>query len=408
MTSERLTLHGDLLDRQHLAAVLDELDALGVTTRLRRFRVGEHSTDPSLAELTIQADDHGLLVAACRRAAELGATYDDTEVELETTDRDGVLPDGFHSTTNFPTYVLHTGRAIPVEAIEMDCGIRVWRDGDRWRAATCPMHQARAGDAFVVGHAGVRVEVGDQVDGDGIDFEFMGNEVSTERPKRRMIADVATAIRAARADGRDVVFVGGPAIVHSGSAPLLARLIEDRWVTVLLAGNALAAHDIEANMLGTSLGVDLDTGRSGPLGHTHHLRAINRVRRAGSIAAAVASGEITGGVMHTCVVTETPFVLCGSIRDDGPLPDVIPNVLDATDAMRAHVGDAAVCLMVATMLHSVAVGNILPASVATFCVDTDADTVIKLTDRGTHQATGIVTDCEYFLGELCHQLGDGR
>jgi lysine-ketoglutarate reductase/saccharopine dehydrogenase-like protein (TIGR00300 family) len=245
----------------------------------------------------------------------------------------------------------------------------------------------------------------DKPDVDGIDFGFMSNDVSTERPKRRMIADAADAMRRARDAGRDIVLVGGPAIVHSGSAPLLARLIEQRWVTVLLAGNALAAHDIEANMLGTSLGVDLDTGRSGPHGHTHHLRAINRVRRAGSIRAAVDSGEITGGVMYTCVTTATPFVLCGSIRDDGPLPDVISNVLEATDAMRAVVADADVCLMVATMLHSVAVGNILPARVATFCVDTDADTVIKLTDRGTHQAIGIVTDCEYFLSELCHQLG---
>ncbi len=404
MISERLTLHGDLLDKQRLAHVLDELDKLGVTTRLRRFRVGENSTDPSLAELTIQADDHGLLVAACRRAGELGATYDDTEVELATTDVDGVLPEGFHSTTNFPTYVLHGGEAIPVEAIEMDCGIRVWRDGERWRAETCPMHKARTGEMFVVGHAGVRVEVGEQAGADRLDFEFMSNEVSTERPKKRMIAEAAEAVREARAAGRDVVLVGGPAIVHSGSAHLLAKLIENGWVTVLLAGNALAVHDIEANMLGTSLGVDLTTGRSGPHGHTHHLRAINRVRRAGSIAAAVSAGEITDGVMYTCVKTGTPFVLCGSIRDDGPLPDVITNVLDATDAMRARIGNAAVCLMVATMLHSVAVGNILPASVTTFCVDTDADTVIKLTDRGTRHATGIVTDCEYFLSELCLQL----
>ena len=404
MISERLTLHGDLLDQHRLARVLDELDGLGVTTRVRRFRVGENSTDPSLAELTIRADDRDRLIAACRRAAELGATYDDAEVELVATDHDGVLPEGFHSTTNFQTYVLHDGDAIPVESIEMDCGIRVWHDGDRWRAATCPMHKAGAGDQFVVGHAGVRVEV-DEADHDApAEFEFMSGDVSTERPKRRMIADVADAIRVARADDRDVVLVGGPAIVHSGSAPMLASLIANRWVTVLLAGNALAAHDIEVNMLGSSLGVDLDTGRSGPHGHTHHLRAINRVRRAGSIAAAVSSGEITDGVMHTCVSTGTPFVLCGSIRDDGPLPDVIPNVLEATDAMRKHVGNAAVCLMVATMLHSVAVGNILPASVTTFCVDTDADTVIKLTDRGTHQATGIVTDCEYFLSELCRQL----
>ncbi len=405
MISEKLTLHGDLLDQHRLAQVLDELDAMGVVTRLRRFRVGERASDPSLAELTIQADDRARLVEACRRAGELGATFDETEAELETADVDGVLPDGFHSTTNFPTYVLHDGVAIEVEAIEMDCGIRVWNEQGTWRAETCPMHKARRGDRFVVGYAGVRVELDDEPDLDAIEFGFMSNAVSTERPKRRMIADAAAAIRRARDAGRDVVLVGGPAIVHSGSAPLLERLIEQRWVTVLLAGNVLAAHDIEANMLGTSLGVDLESGRSGPHGHTHHLRAINRVRRSGSIKAAVGKGDVTGGVMHACVVNDTPFVLCGSIRDDGPLPDVISNVLDATDAMRAVVGNADVCLMVATMLHSVAVGNILPARVATFCVDTDADTVIKLTDRGTHQAIGIVTDCEYFLGELCNQLG---
>lgn len=405
MLSEKLTLHGDLLDQKRLAQVLDELDALGVITRLRRFRVGQHATDPSLAELTIQSDDRATLVEASRRAGELGATFDETEAELAPADVDGVLPEGFHSTTNFPTYVLHAGEAIPVEAIEMDCGIRVWDDEGRWRAETCPMHKAVRGERFVVGYAGVRVELDDEPDVDGIEFGFMSNDVSTERPKRRMIADAADAMRRARDAGRDVVLVGGPAIVHSGSAPLLAKLIDAGWVTVLLAGNALAAHDIEANMLGTSLGVDLESGRSGPHGHTHHLRAINRVRRAGSIAAAVEAGDITDGVMHTCVKTETPFVLCGSIRDDGPLPDVISNVLEATDAMRDVVGNADVCLMVATMLHSVAVGNILPARVATFCVDTDADTVIKLTDRGTHQAIGIVTDCEYFLGELCDQLG---
>jgi lysine-ketoglutarate reductase/saccharopine dehydrogenase-like protein (TIGR00300 family) len=405
MLSEKLTLHGDLLDKQRLGKVLDELDTMGVITKLRRFRVGEHATDPSLAELTIQAEDRDTLVEACRRAGELGATFDETEAELAAADVDGVLPEGFHSTTNFPTYVLHAGAAIAVESIEMDCGIRVWEDAGRWRAETCPMHKARSGDLFVVGYAGVRVELDDEPDVDGIDFGFMSNDVSTERPKRRMIADAAAAVRRARDAGRDVVLVGGPAIVHSGSAPLLARLIDQGWVTVLLAGNALAAHDIEANMLGTSLGVDLDSGRSGPHGHTHHLRAINRVRRAGSIRAAVDSEQITGGVMFTCVQKNVPYVLCGSIRDDGPLPDVIPNVLDATDAMREVVSNADVCLMVATMLHSVAVGNILPARVATFCVDTDADTVIKLTDRGTHQAIGIVTDCEYFLGELCAQLG---
>lgn len=405
MLSEKLTLYGDLIDENHLAAVLGALDSMGVTTSLRRFLVGEQATDPSIAELTIQAPDRASLVAACHRAAEFGAIFDDAEAELAASDHDGVLPEGFHSTTNFPTHVLHEGEAVEVEAIEMDCGIRVWNDAGRWRAETCPMHKARVGDLFVIGEAGVRVHLEQAPVVDDIAFQFMSNDISSERPKRRRIADAAESIRRGRESGRDVILVGGPAIVHSGCAPLVARLIGEGWVTVLLAGNALAAHDIEADMLGTSLGVDLETGRSGPHGHTHHLRAINRVRRAGSIAAAVEAGQITAGIMHTCVTTGTPFVLCGSIRDDGPLPDVIPNVLDATDAIRAVVGNAGVCLMVATMLHSVAVGNILPAWVTTYCVDTDADTVIKLTDRGTHQAVGIVTDCEYFLGELCSQLG---
>jgi lysine-ketoglutarate reductase/saccharopine dehydrogenase-like protein (TIGR00300 family) len=192
--------------------------------------------------------------------------------------------------------------------------------------------------------------------------------------------------------------------VHSGSAPILADLVERGWIDVLFAGNALAAHDIEANMLGTSLGVDLRTGGGSPHGHTHHLRAINRVRRAGSIANAVEQGLITGGVMHTCVKKGVPYVLCGSIRDDGPLPDVITDNVAAQDEMRRHIQGVGVCLMVATTLHSVATGNILPATVKTYCVDSDADTVIKLTDRGTHQAIGLVTDCEFFLKELASNL----
>jgi lysine-ketoglutarate reductase/saccharopine dehydrogenase-like protein (TIGR00300 family) len=266
------------------------------------------------------------------------------------------------------------------------------------------MHRVRKGDLLVVGYGGVRVEVDDEPEGDDVEFRFMSNDISSERPKRRMIGWAVEAIKQARADGKDVLLVGGPAIVHSGSAAMLAELIEKKWITLLFAGNALAAHDIEANMLGTSLGVDLSTGHSGPHGHTHHLRAINKIRRCGSIKNAVESGLITSGAMYTCIKTDTPFVLCGSIRDDGPLPDVITNVVEATDTMRTHVGNVGVCLMVATMLHSVAVGNILPVWVKTFCVDTDADTVIKLTDRGTHQAVGIVTDCEFFLKELLNQL----
>ncbi|MDX2065553.1 MAG: TIGR00300 family protein [Fimbriimonadaceae bacterium] len=405
MVTETLSLEGDLLDRNLLAQLLDRLNAHAVTFTLSKFHVGTWSKEPSLAELHLQAESLDQLHAALEECRTFGALFSLQEATLVAADRDGVLPEDFYSTTNFPTQVLIEGQRVPVENLEMDCGIRVWRDGDRWRAATCAMHRVRVGDQLVVGYEGVRVSPDVSADEDGEEtFRFMSNDISSERPKRRMIAQAAADIRAARDRGERVLLVGGPAIVHSGCAPVLAGLIRDGWITVLFAGNALAAHDIESHMLGTSLGVDLTSGRSKPHGHTHHLRAINRVRRAGSIAAAVESGLISGGAMHACVVTGVPFVLCGSIRDDGPLPDVITDNVRAVDAMREHIPGVAVCLMVATTLHSVATGNILPASVKTYCVDSDADTVIKLTDRGTHQAIGIVTDCEFFMNELARQL----
>jgi lysine-ketoglutarate reductase/saccharopine dehydrogenase-like protein (TIGR00300 family) len=405
MVVERLSLAGDLLDRNLLARLLEELDRHDVRFRTKRFRIGEFSDQPSLIELTLMAPDLATMRRALDACTELGADFSLADAQLAEADMDGVLPENFYSTTNFTTYVMIEGAAVEVENLEMDCGIRVWQEGDRVRAATCPMHRVRKGDRVVVGFDGVRVlpTVDEAAEED--DFRFMSNDVSSERPKRRLIADAAEAMRLARGAGQKTLMVGGPAIVHSGSSPLLARLLETGWIDVLFAGNALAAHDIESNMLGTSLGIDLAIGRSVPHGHTHHLRAINRVRRAGSIANAVEQGLITGGTMYTCVKQGIPFVLCGSIRDDGPLPDVITDNVEAQDEMRRHIGGVGVCLMVATTLHSVATGNILPASVRTYCVDSDADTVIKLTDRGTHQAVGIVTDCEYFLNALVQELG---
>lgn len=326
------------------------------------------------------------------------------DARLAAAELDGVLPDDFHSTTNFPTFVAIEGQWVLVERIEMDCGIRVYPQGGVWHAETCPMHRVRAGDLLVVGWDGVRVQEESSKDGDEDAFRFMSNEVSTERPKGRMIAECAAAIRAAKGRGGRVLLVGGPAIIHCGCSSVLADLIHAGWIDVLFAGNALAAHDIESNMLGTSLGVDLETGRGVQHGHIHHLRAINRVRRAGSIAKAVEAGLITGGAMHACITKPIPFVLAGSIRDDGPLPDVITDNVRAQDAMRGELAGVEVCLMVATTLHSVATGNMLPASVKTFAIDSDADSVIKLTDRGTHQAIGIVTDCEFFIRELARRL----
>lgn len=326
------------------------------------------------------------------------------DAALAVADVDGVFPEGFYATTNFETDVRLGGAWVPVARPEMDVGIRVVTTDGAVRAEACPMHRVKAGDRLVVGEDGVRVRLPPRSAAEGEAFRFMSSGVSTERPKARLIADVALCMKDARAKGKKILLVGGPAIVHSGSAPILEALVHEGWIDVLFAGNALAAHDIEAAMFGTSLGIDLRRGEGVPHGHQHHLRAINRVRRAGSIAAAVREGLVPRGVMHACVTKGVPFVLCGSIRDDGPLPDVITDAVVAADAMRAQVDGVGVAIVVATTLHGVATGNILPASVATFCVDTDADTVIKLVDRGTHQAVGIVTDGEYFLGELRRAL----
>lgn len=405
MPVERLILEGQLFDENYLAHAFSHLDHAGVQFRVRRFRVGMGNADPSFVELILQADSDEALREAVEACRPYGAQIDDDSARLVEAEVDGVLPEGFYSTTNYSTFVRVDGDWLEVERIEMDCGVRVFVDEfGRRRAETCPMHRVRRGDRFVVGFDGVKVMPMPDESLDEEEFRFMSNEISSERPKSRMIRHCAEAVQMARRLGRKVLLVGGPAIVHSGSSGQLQWLIEQRWVNVLFAGNALAAHDIEAAIHGTSLGVDLELGSGVPHGHTHHLRAINAVRRCGSIAEAVRQGVVAKGVMHACVVRNVPFVLAGSIRDDGPLPDVITDNVKAIDAMRAQVDGVGVAIMVATTLHSVATGNILPASVKVFCVDSDADTVIKLTDRGTHQAIGLVTDCEFFLKELCAQL----
>jgi lysine-ketoglutarate reductase/saccharopine dehydrogenase-like protein (TIGR00300 family) len=321
-----------------------------------------------------------------------GRMTDATTIEA---DVDGVFPEGFYATTNFETDVRVDGAWVRVEGIEMDVGVRV----EGASATALPMHRVRKGDRIIVGESGIRVNEPPR-EPDGERFRFMASSVSSERLKARLISDVARAMKAARKDKKRILFVGGPAIVHGGTGRVLEKLVRDGWIDVLFAGNALAAHDIEAAMFGTSLGIDLEGGAGVPHGHQHHLRAINRVRRAGSIAEAVRQGLVGRGVMHACITKPIPFVLAGSIRDDGPLPDVITDVVAAVDAMRAQTHDVGVAIIVATTLHGVATGNLLRADVATFCVDASAETVIKLIDRGTHQAVGIVTDCAYFLSEL--------
>ncbi|OYT70742.1 MAG: TIGR00300 family protein [Armatimonadetes bacterium JP3_11] len=404
MASEMIHLEGHVIDSLTLSKVLDILSSYeGVRYEVRHAKIGHTRTETSKFDILVEAETEELLERVLEAVQQHGAYFSHEDARLEPAPKDGVFPEDFYSTTNLETFVRVHHRWVHVENIEMDCGVRVWHEEGRWRAATVPMARVKRGDLIVVGHEGIRVTPPERRDPTSV-FAFMGSDVSSEKPKERAVRGVAEEVRKAKARGEKVLFVGGPAIIHTGAGPYLEQLIRNGWIDVLFAGNALAAHDVESALYGTSLGVSLDLGAPVTHGHQHHIRAINKIRLLGGLKQAVEQGVLTRGVMYTCIKHNIPFVLAGSIRDDGPLPEVITDVLEAQDAMRAHIPGVGVAIMVATTLHSVATGNMLPASVRVFCVDNDADTVIKLTDRGTHQTFPIVTDCHFFMKELALHL----
>ncbi len=325
----------------------------------------------------------------------------DENAELVEADQDGVLPEGFYSTTNFVTVVRLDGRWVTVERPEMDCAIVV--TSRNARAWTVPMHRVSAGDRVVVGMRGVRVER-PVVSWSGGEFGFMSSDVSSEKPKGLMVERLAATIRKARQRDGAVLAVCGPAVVHTGAAPAVATMVKEGWIQVLFAGNGFATHDIESSVLGTSLGIPLSGDAPSEHRHANHLRVINNVRRFGSIRAAVEAGWLRSGVLFECVRAGVPFVLGGSVHDDGPLPDVITDTVAAADAMRDELPGVEVALMLASTLHAIATGNLLPAPVETFCVDINQAVLTKLADRGTHQALGVVTDVGLFATELADVL----
>lgn len=403
MVQETVRLDGHIIDSLTLSKVLDIINGAGGSYEIEEFVIGRTRDETSHTEITVSAPTQDLLDRILHLIAQHGAALPAEDAVLAAVEQDGVLPEGFYSTTNLPTRVRVEGVWIEVQRPEMDCAIVV-QHGAPSTAWTAPMHRVRRGDLVVVGNKGTRVEPARRSEGLS-GFRFMSSDASSERHKARMIRVVADCMRSAKRRGMRRLLVGGPAIIHTGAGPHLARLIEGGWIDLLFAGNALATHDLEAALFGTSLGVDLQTGESLAHGHEHHLRAINLTRRHGGIRALVEGGLLRSGVMHACIMKNVPCVLAGSIRDDGPLPEVITDTVAAQDAMRAHIPEVGAALLVASTLHSVAVGNLLPATVPTVCVDSDTATVIKLMDRGSHQVYGLVTDCEYFLKELCQQLG---
>jgi lysine-ketoglutarate reductase/saccharopine dehydrogenase-like protein (TIGR00300 family) len=400
MASETVELKGHIIDTLALPRVLDSILVRGGQFEIVEIEVGKTRTDPSHARIRIEAPTSEVLETILAHIEKEGANrLVQEDVSLKPAPKGGVFPAGFYCTTNLPTSVRVSGEWIPVEPIEMDCGIVV-EDGC---ARAVPMNNARRGQAIVVGHAGVRVESPERRESHSV-FEFMTSSVSSEKPKAVIIVDVARRMIETKQAGKKVLLVGGPAIVHAGAGAAVERMIRQGWIDVLFAGNALALHDIECAMYGTALGVSLEEGKPAPHGHEHHLRAVNEIRRVGSIAEAVRQGVLKKGIMRECVLNDVRFVLAGSIRDDGPLPDVITDALEAQDRMRTEIGDVGLALMVATTLHSVATGNLLPASVDVVCVDINPAVVTKLSDRGTHQALGVVTDAALFIRELAEVL----
>lgn len=432
-TAERLPhartieLRGHIIDSHILSQVMDLVMDHNAEFYIEQFEVGRHKFDPSYCRLALHAatpealDD---LLESVNRLGAQGLEAEETDARSAPAPTDGVLPEGFHCTTNMPTEVRAGGRWLQVEAIEMDLAIalRLGPDLLPIGAYAIPMADVRAGTPIVIGHEGVRVlpierprspallgSAGHSSQGHG--FSFMSSAVSSERPKAAAIAELAAQMRRVRATGGRTLVVGGPAIIHTGAGSYLAAMIREGYVNLLFAGNALAAHDIESALYGTSLGVSLDAGSEGAAlehGHEHHLRAINAIRAAGSIAAAVERGLLTRGIMYECVKHNVPFVLAGSIRDDGPLPDVLTDTIDAQRAMRQHVQapeGVALALLMGTTLHAIAVGNLLPAAVLTVCVDINPAVVTKLLDRGSLQTAGLVIDAGGFLRELALQLG---
>jgi lysine-ketoglutarate reductase/saccharopine dehydrogenase-like protein (TIGR00300 family) len=399
MASETIEVTGHIVDSLLLAKILDAILDAGCDYEIADVSIGKTSLDPSRARIDVTGEDDvlgPLLDELQMHGANRTAQHD---AHLEAATQDGVLPAGFYSTTNLAAEVRVDGRWLEVESPEMDCGLVV----DDGRARTVPMHRIHAGDQVVVGSDGVRVRAPAHARDTQV-FEFMASEVSSEKPKALLVSRVADRLRAARQRGGRILVVAGPALVHTGGAPDLARLVSEGWVDVLFAGNGFATHDIESNVLGTSLGVSVAEGTPTEGGHANHLRVINEVRRHGSIAAAVEAGFVTGGVMRACVERGVPFVLGGSIRDDGPLPDVISDTVAAADVMRSHLDGVEVAVMLASTLHAIATGNCLPAGVETFCVDINQAVVTKLADRGSHQALGIVTDVGPFVRQLTEQL----
>jgi len=408
-TQETVVLSGHIIDSLILAKVLDTILMMGGTFDLEEVSIGKTRNEASRARIVVRASSRNLLADILQAIQPHGASVDrELDCQSKPAPSDGVFPEDFYATTHLPTQVRIAGQWLDVEGIEMDLGIVV--NPKKTGACAVPMGNVRRGDLVVTGRTGIRVTPLQRPQERDV-FSFMESQVSAERPHGHIIADVAKRMRVLRegfGTGKSdckVLLAGGPAIIHAGGRDALTWLIEEGFIHVLFCGNALAAHDMEAELYGTSLGYGLAAGRAVPHGHEHHLRTINRIRGIGSIQKAVDAGIIKQGIMAACVKRGVQVVMAGTIRDDGPLPGVITDSVAAQAAMRAAIPGVGLALLIASTLHSVATGNLLPATIPTVCVDVNPAVPTKLADRGSFQAVGLVMDAASFLRDVARELG---
>lgn len=406
--SERLELTGHLLDAGILNRAMDMVTNAGGSFRVEQFHAGLRHDQTSLCRLRVSAPDPESLQQIVERLEEQGAAAIASagEARYQPAPADGVAPEDFYSTTIYPTDVLIEGKWIRAEKQRMDAVLVLSPDA---RSVRCELiRNLKAGNHVVCGLDGIAVYT-PETNRTEEAFAFMSAGISSERRVERVVEELALEMKRVRSRGGRIVVVAGPVVIHTGGGKYLAEMIREGFVQVLLTGNALPTHDIELDMFGTSLGVDMKRGTGVPLGHQYHLRAINRIRKAGSIAAAVEQGVLTGGVMYECIRHGVEFVAAGSIRDDGPLPETVMDLCKAQATYANAIEGADIILMLSTMLHAIGVGNMTPAGAHLICVDINPAVVTKLADRGSLESTGIVTDTGLFLQLLVQRLsaGDG-
>ena len=407
--SRVLHMEGHLLDAGIMNRSLDLVVDNGGSFKVLNFNLGVERQSTSNADVRVSAPDHEVMEKIMSQLIEIGAIVpeeDGKNAVTETCDLDGVAPDDFYVSNIYPTEVRVNDRWIRVQKQRMDGAIVISEDANGVRAECRILRDLPKGDRVVVGVDGIRTvrKKSNRELKAKEEFSFMGAGVSSERRVELVVEQIAWELRQIRDRGGKVVVTAGPVVIHTGGAKHLSSLVREGYVQGLLGGNAIAVHDIEQSLMGTSLGVDMQKGTPVRGGHRHHLKVINTVRRYGSIAKAVEEGVVTEGIMYECVKHNVPFALAGSIRDDGPLPDTQMDLIKAQEEYAQLLEGTDMILMLSTMLHSIGVGNMTPAGVKMVCVDINPAVVTKLSDRGSVESVGVVTDVGLFLSLLVNQL----